>query len=81
MGRIRAEAEKHGWTIRDDQLADKNLISVYPQASVYGVDKNPMAVELAKVSAVAAHVYRWCAALLPRSSSQMRRFPLRRMGT
>ncbi len=50
-GRIRAEAETHGWTIRDDQLADKNLIKRFVlKRCVYGVDKNPMAVELAKVS-------------------------------
>ena len=49
--RIRAEAETHGWTIRDDQLADKNLIKRFVlKRCVYGVDKNPMAVELAKVA-------------------------------
>jgi hypothetical protein len=50
-GRIRAEAETHRWTIRDDQLADKNLIKrCVLKRCVYGVDKNPMAVELAKVA-------------------------------
>ncbi len=49
--RIRAEAERHGWVIRDDQLADKNLIKRFVlKRCVYGVDKNPMAVELAKVA-------------------------------
>jgi hypothetical protein len=49
--KIRDEAEKHGWTIRDDQLADKNLIKRFVlKRCVYGVDKNPMAVELAKVA-------------------------------
>lgn len=49
--KIRAEAEKHRWVIRDDQLADKNLIKRFIlKRCVYGVDKNPMAVELAKVA-------------------------------
>src|SRR5579859_2060440 len=49
--KIRAEADKHGWLIRDDQLSDKNLIKRFIlKRCVYGVDKNPMAVELAKVS-------------------------------
>jgi hypothetical protein len=49
--KISAEAEKHGWLIRDDQLADKNLIKRFVlKRCIYGVDKNPMAVELAKVS-------------------------------
>ena len=48
---IRAEADKHRWSIRDDQLADKNLIKRFMlKRCVYGVDKNPMAVELAKVA-------------------------------
>lgn len=49
--RIRAEAEQHGWLVRDDQLADRNLIKRFVlKRCVYGVDKNPMAVELAKVA-------------------------------
>jgi hypothetical protein len=49
--RIRAEADAHKWTVRDDQLADKNLVKRFIlKRCVYGVDKNPMAVELAKVS-------------------------------
>ena len=51
LARIRAEAETHGWVVRDDQLADKNLIKRFVlKRCVYGVDKNPMAVELAKVA-------------------------------
>ncbi|MGH6672994.1 MAG: hypothetical protein ACRECV_13610 [Xanthobacteraceae bacterium] len=47
----RAEADKHGRLIRDDQHSDKNLIKRFIlKRCVYGVDKNPMAVELAKVS-------------------------------
>jgi len=49
--RIRAEADTHGWLVRDDQLVNKNLIKRFVlKRCVYGVDKNPMAVELAKVS-------------------------------
>jgi hypothetical protein len=49
--RIRAEAETHGWIVRDDQLSDKNLIKRFVlKRCVYGVDKNSMAVELAKVA-------------------------------
>jgi hypothetical protein len=37
--------------VRDEQLADKNLVKRFVlKRCVYGVDKNPMAVELAKVS-------------------------------
>jgi hypothetical protein len=50
-GRIRAEADTHKWVVRDDQLADKNLVKRFIlKRCVYGVDKNPMAVELAKVA-------------------------------
>jgi hypothetical protein len=49
--KIRAEADAHGWAVRDEQLADKNLVKRFVlKRCVYGVDKNPMAVELAKVS-------------------------------
>jgi hypothetical protein len=49
--RIRAEADAHGWIVRDDQLVDKNLVKrLVLKRCVYGVDKNPMAVELAKVA-------------------------------
>ena len=49
--RIRAEADARGWTVRDDQLADKNLVKRFIlKRCTYGVDKNPMAVELAKVA-------------------------------
>ncbi len=49
--RIRAEARKNNWTIRDAQLTDQNLIMrMVLKRCVYGVDKNPMAVELAKVA-------------------------------
>ncbi len=49
--KINAEAKAHGWLIRDDQLVDKNLVRRFIlKRCVYGVDKNPMAVELAKVA-------------------------------
>ncbi len=49
--RIRAEAAKNKWTIREAQLTDQNLIKrMVLKRCVYGVDKNPMAVELAKVA-------------------------------
>ncbi len=49
--RIRAEADTHRWVVRDDQLVNKNLIKrTILKRCVYGVDKNPMAVELAKVA-------------------------------
>ncbi|MGD1035722.1 MAG: hypothetical protein ABR878_00690 [Roseiarcus sp.] len=49
--RIRAEAMKNKWTIREAQLTDQNLIKrMALKRCVYGVDKNPMAVELAKVA-------------------------------
>src|SRR6266446_411072 len=49
--KIRSEADAHHWSIRDEQLADKNLLKRFVlKRCIYGVDKNPMAVELAKVS-------------------------------
>lgn len=49
--RIQAEAETNRWTVRADQLTDRNLIKrMVLKRCVYGVDKNPMAVELAKLA-------------------------------
>ncbi len=49
--RITAEAAANRWTVRDEQLTDANLVKrMVLKRCVYGVDKNPMAVELAKVS-------------------------------
>ncbi|MGZ9105400.1 MAG: hypothetical protein ACXW3M_06190, partial [Rhodoplanes sp.] len=49
--KIRTEADAHGWSMADEQLSDKNLVKRFVlKRCVYGVDKNPMAVELAKVS-------------------------------
>ena len=44
-------AEKRGWTVDTAQLDDRHIIRrMVLKRCVYGVDKNPMAVELAKVS-------------------------------
>lgn len=48
---ILANAEKNGWTVEIDQLDDRHIIRrMVLKRCVYGVDKNIMAVELAKVS-------------------------------
>ena len=44
-------AEKRGWTIDTEQLDDRHIVRrMVLKRCVYGVDKNRMAVELAKVS-------------------------------
>ena len=44
-------AEKRGWTINAEQLDDRHIVRrMVLKRCVYGVDKNPMAVELAKVA-------------------------------
>lgn len=49
--RILAEAEANKWTVRRDQLEDRMITRrMVLKRVIYGVDKNPMAVELAKVS-------------------------------
>jgi hypothetical protein len=48
---IRALAERRGWAIDEAQLDDRRLVRrMILKRVVHGVDKNPMAVELAKVS-------------------------------
>ncbi len=48
---VRRNAKAGGWTIESAQLDDRHLIRrMVLKRCVYGVDKNPMAVELAKVS-------------------------------
>jgi hypothetical protein len=48
---IRSEAAAHRWTVRDDQLTDDRLVRrIILKRVIHGVDKNPMAVELAKLS-------------------------------
>ena len=44
-------ADQAGWTVRPEQLDDRHVVRrMVLKRCVYGVDKNPMAVELAKVS-------------------------------
>ena len=44
-------AEKRGWTINPEQLDDRHIVRrMVLKRCVYGVDKNPMAVELTKVA-------------------------------
>ncbi len=49
--RILTNAQEHDWTIDREQLDDRHIVRrMVLKRCVYGVDKNPMAVELAKVS-------------------------------
>ena len=51
-------AEKRGWTIDAEQLDDRHIVRrMVLKRCIYGVDKNPMAVELAKV-ALWLHTFR-----------------------
>ncbi|GBF59067.1 hypothetical protein PbB2_02759 [Candidatus Phycosocius bacilliformis] len=48
---IRHNAQDSNWTVSDEQLDDPQLVKrMVLKRCVYGVDKNPMAVELAKVA-------------------------------
>lgn len=48
---ILGNAEERNWTVDPEQLDDRHIIRrMVLKRCVYGVDKNPMAVELAKVS-------------------------------
>lgn len=49
--KILAEAKSHGWPIALSQLDDRHIVRrMVLKRVVHGVDKNPMAVELAKVA-------------------------------
>lgn len=49
--RILKVAREHGWTVDERQLDDRHIIRrMILKRAVFGVDKNPMAVELAKVA-------------------------------
>ena len=49
--RIVANAEERDWAIDRDRLDDRHIVRrMVLKRCVYGVDKNPMAVELAKVA-------------------------------
>ena len=48
---IRGNAEARGWALDAEQLDDRRIVRrMVLKRCIYGVDKNPMAVELAKVS-------------------------------
>ena len=48
---VRANAEENGWAVAPERLDDRHVVRrMVLKRCVYGVDKNPMAVELAKVS-------------------------------
>lgn len=48
---ILANAEERGWTMDEEQLDDRHIVRrMVLKRCVYGVDKNAMAVELAKVA-------------------------------
>ncbi len=50
-GDILAEAKAHQWPVDEGQLGDRHLVRrMVLKRCVYGVDLNPMAVELAKVA-------------------------------
>jgi len=49
--RIEREARNHDWNVHPEQLVDRQLVRrIILKRVVHGVDKNPMAVELAKLS-------------------------------
>ncbi len=48
---IKATAKEHGWVVTDAQLDDRHIVRrMILKKSIFGVDKNPMAVELAKTA-------------------------------
>lgn len=48
---IQAQAREHGWAVADEQLGDRHIVRhMVLKKCVFGVDKNAMAVELAKTS-------------------------------
>lgn len=50
-GTIRSNAQEANWAVNDEQLDDPQLVKrMVLKRCVYGADKNPMAVELAKVA-------------------------------
>ncbi|MCH8157365.1 MAG: restriction endonuclease, partial [Nitrospinae bacterium] len=45
------QAKKNGWVVKESQLDDRHIVRrMILKRCIYGVDKNPMAVELTKVS-------------------------------
>ena len=48
---IKTTAQQHGWTVTDAQLDDRHIVRrMILKKTIFGVDKNPMAVELAKTA-------------------------------
>ncbi len=48
---IKAQARSHGWAVTDAQLDDRHIVRrMVLKKCLFGVDKNPMAVELAKTA-------------------------------
>jgi len=48
---IKATAKEHGWAVLDAQLDDRHIVRrMILKKCIFGVDKNPMAVELAKTA-------------------------------
>lgn len=48
---IRKTAKHHGWAVTDAQLDDRHIVRrMILKKCIFGVDKNPMAVELAKTA-------------------------------
>ena len=79
--RIERNAAERGWTIDAAQLDDRHIVRrMVLKRCVYGVDKNPMAVELAKVSLWAAHLHRRSTTQFPGPSPALRRQSVRLLG-
>lgn len=48
---INTAAKQHGWAVTDAQLDDRHIVRrMILKKTIFGVDKNPMAVELAKTA-------------------------------
>ena len=48
---IKSTAKTHGWAVTDAQLDDRHIVRrMILKKTIFGVDKNPMAVELAKTA-------------------------------
>ena len=48
---IKAQATANGWPVREEHLDDRHIVRrIILKRCIYGVDMNPMAVELAKLS-------------------------------
>jgi hypothetical protein len=48
---IKTTARDHGWAVTDEQLDDRHIVRrMILKKAIFGVDKNPMAVELAKTA-------------------------------